>query len=66
MNMKAVVAAGALATSMATGSLAQEVAVITPYLAQPGTQFYVEGFSARAAELGWTVNVIDTAGDVAR
>ncbi|MFN4129309.1 MAG: substrate-binding domain-containing protein [Paracoccaceae bacterium] len=48
------------------GSLAaQEVAVITPYLAQPGTQFYVDGFSARAAELGWQVNVIDTAGDVA-
>lgn len=45
--------------------LAQEVAVITPYLAQPGTQFYVDGFTARADELGWTVNVIDTAGDVA-
>jgi len=41
------------------------VAVITPYLAQPGTQFYVEAFQARAAELGWQVNVIDTAGDVA-
>jgi ribose transport system substrate-binding protein len=46
-------------------ALAQEVAVITPYLAQPGTQFYIDGFGARAAELGWTVNVIDTAGDVA-
>jgi ribose transport system substrate-binding protein len=41
------------------------VAVITPYLAQPGTQAYVEGFQAKAAEAGWTVNVIDTAGDVA-
>ena len=40
----------------AGGALAQEVAVITPYLAQPGTQFYVEGFQARAAELGFTVN----------
>jgi len=39
--------------------------VITPYLAQPGTQFYVEGFEAAAAEKGWDVNVIDTAGDVA-
>jgi xylulokinase len=28
------------------------VAVITPYLAQPGTQFYVEAFRP-AAELGW-------------
>lgn len=44
---------------------APTVAVITPYLAQPGTQFYVEGFQAAAEEKGWTVNVIDTAGDVA-
>lgn len=44
---------------------APTVAVITPYLAQPGTQFLVEGFQASAAEKGWTVNVIDTAGDVA-
>jgi ribose transport system substrate-binding protein len=44
---------------------APTVAVITPYLAQPGTQFMVEAFQAAAEELGWTVNVIDTAGDVA-
>jgi ribose transport system substrate-binding protein len=49
----------------AHGVLAETVAVITPYLAQPGTQFYVDGLQARATELGWTVNVIDTAGDVA-
>lgn len=49
----------------AAGAMADTVAVITPYLAQPGTQFYVEAFEARAAELGWDVNVIDTAGDVA-
>ncbi len=41
------------------------IAVITPYLAQPGTQFAVEGFTAAAEAKGWTVNVIDTAGDVA-
>jgi len=41
------------------------VAVITPYLAQPGTQFVVEGFQAAAEGYGWTVNVIDTADDVA-
>ena len=57
-----IVAAGA---TMATGALAQKVAVITPYLAQPGTQFYVEAFQAVATEKGWEVNVIDTAGDVA-
>ena len=42
-----------------------KVAVITPYLAQPGTQFYVEGFQAAAKDKGWDVNVIDTKGDVA-
>lgn len=49
----------------ASAALAQKVAVITPYLAQPGTQFYVEAFEAVASEKGWDVNVIDTAGDVA-
>ena len=49
-------------------TLAQDaptVAVVTPYLAQPGTQFMVEAFQAAAEEKGWTVNVVDTAGDVA-
>lgn len=54
-----------IALGTAGGAASQDVAVITPYLAQPGTQFYVEGFTARANELGWSVNVIDTAGDVA-
>lgn len=40
-------------------------AIITPYLAQPGTQAAIEGFKASASEKGWEVNVIDTAGDVA-
>ena len=58
----AVTAAGLVAGA----ALAQsKVAVITPYLAQPGTQFYVEAFQAAAADKGWEVNVIDTAGDVA-
>lgn len=42
-----------------------KVAIITPYMAQPGTQFYVEAFQGVAVEKGWGVNVIDTAGDVA-
>lgn len=49
----------------ATSAWAETVAVITPYLSQPGTQAYVEGFGAAAADKGWDVNVIDTAGDVA-
>ncbi|MFZ9950375.1 MAG: substrate-binding domain-containing protein [Gemmobacter sp.] len=63
--LRRMLAAAATVGAIAQAAQAQEVAVITPYLAQPGTQFYVDGFSARAAELGWTVNVIDTAGDVA-
>lgn len=44
---------------------APRIAVITPYLSQPGTQFYVDSFQAAAKQDGWDVNVIDTAGDVA-
>ena len=43
----------------------KKVVVITPYLAQPGTQFYVEAFQAEAKNNGWDVNVVDTKGDVA-
>lgn len=41
------------------------VVVMTPWLAQPGTQLMVDAFRNSAEELGWTVNVVDTAGDVA-
>lgn len=64
--MKRTILATAAALALSSGTLSAEtVAVITPYLAQPGTQAYVEGFQVKAAEAGWTVNVIDTAGDVA-
>ena len=59
------IAGMALATAIASAALAQKVVVITPYLAQPGTQFYVEGFKQAADKEGWDVNVVDTAGDVA-
>jgi ribose transport system substrate-binding protein len=58
-------AAAVAGASLASAANAQDVAVITPYLAQPGTQFYVEGFQAAAADKGWNVNVIDTKNDVA-
>lgn len=61
--MKMVLKGAALAL-LAGAAQAQEVAVITPYLAQPGTQFYVDGFTGAAEGMGWSVNVIDTAGDV--
>lgn len=65
MSIRRKILGAVAAAALAAPALAQDVAVITPYLAQPGTQFYVDGFSARAAELGWDLNVIDTAGDVA-
>jgi ribose transport system substrate-binding protein len=58
-------AAAAVASTLASAALAQNVTVITPYLAQPGSQFMVEGFQAAAEAKGWTVNVIDTQNDVA-
>jgi ribose transport system substrate-binding protein len=50
---------------MAAAQDTTTVAVITPYLAQPGTQFYLDGFQAEAEAQGWEVNVVDTAGDIA-
>lgn len=52
-------------TLLSSHVMAADIAVVTPYLAQPGTQAYVEGFEASAKDKGWDVNVIDTAGDVA-
>ena len=49
----------------ASATFAETVAVITPYLAQPGTQAAIEGFESAASEKSWDVNVIDTAGDIA-
>ena len=66
--MKTLVAAAVAIAGVAYAGAAAaqpKVAVITPYLAQPGTQFYVEGFQAAAKDKGWDVNVIDTKGDVA-
>lgn len=58
-----------LLSLLAMGAAAQDdevvIAVLTPYLAQPGTQFMVEGFQAAAEGQNWTINVIDTAGDMA-
>jgi len=44
---------------------APTVAVMTPFLAQPGTQLMVDAFESYATEQGYAVDVIDTAGDVA-
>ena len=57
--------ASILGLSPSIAAPASKVAVITPFLAQPGTQFYVEAFQEEAKANGWEVNVIDTKGDVA-
>ncbi len=44
---------------------APQVVVMTPFLAQPGTQLMVEAFQADAESRGWEVTVIDTNNDVA-
>ena len=64
-NMLGLVAVAALMGTSAMALAADKIAVVTPYLAQPGTQFYVEAFQAKAKEFGWDVNVVDTKGDVA-
>jgi len=65
LGLKSLVGAAALALMGAQALAAGKIAVITPYLAQPGTQFYVEAFQEEAKANGWDVNVIDTKGDVA-
>jgi len=53
------------AASIAGSAFAAKVAVITPYLAQPGTQVLRRGVPGRRQAEGWDVNVIDTQSDVA-
>jgi ribose transport system substrate-binding protein len=65
LALGALAAAAAFSITAASAGAASRIAVITPYLAQPGTQFYVEAFQEQAKANGWDVNVIDTQGDVA-
>lgn len=65
LNLKSVAGALVAAAMCFAPALAQNVTVVTPYLAQPGTQMFVEGFKAEADGMGWNANIVDTAGDVA-
>ena len=62
---KGLTAAAIFALASTAAFAASKIAIITPYLAQPGTQYYVESFQEAAKENGWSVNVIGTKGDVA-
>ncbi len=63
--MKKILLASVLAFASTGIAFAEKVVVVTPYLSQPGTQMYVDGFQAKAKAAGWEVSVVDTAGDVA-
>lgn len=57
-TMFTAVAAGA---TLAAG---EKVSVITPFLSATATAEMVEAFKAQAGEKGWTIDVVDTAGDM--
>ena len=59
------VALAAIVACAATSAFAAKITIVTPYLAQPGTQYYVESFQEVAKQNGWEVNVVDTKGDIA-
>lgn len=58
-----------VATMLATASGAalaagEKVSLVTPYLSATATAEMVDAFKAKAAEKGWAVDVVDTAGDM--
>ena len=65
-TMKKIVLAAALGLVACHGALAagEKIAVVTPYLSAVATAEMVNGFKKEAAAKGWTVDVVDTAGDM--
>ena len=57
--------AAVLMTS-ASGVLAagEKISVLTPYLSAIATADMIDAFKAQADKLGWSVDVVDTAGDM--
>lgn len=68
--MRKLLGALALSTTFAvagaTGAFAagEKVAVVTPYLSAIATAQMIDAFKAKATTYGWTVDVVDTAGDM--
>lgn len=68
--MHKVIAALGLAATLSLGvspaalAAGEKVSVITPFLAAIATGEMIEAFKAKAAEYQWTVDVVDTAGDM--
>ena len=65
-TMKKIVLAAALGLVACHGALAagEKIAVVPPYLSAVATAEMVNGFKKEAAAKGWTVDVVDTAGDM--
>jgi len=61
LGLAATLALGVSSVALAAG---EKVSVITPYLAATATGEMIEAFKAKAAEYQWTVDVVDTAGDM--
>ena len=55
---------GTTAGAQSTDGEAPDVAVLTPYLSSVATNEMVETFSDDAEGRGWSVNVVDTRGDI--
>lgn len=62
LGLAATLALGVSPAALAAG---EKVSVITPFLAAIATGEMIEAFKAKAAEYQWTVDVVDTAGDMA-
>jgi ribose transport system substrate-binding protein len=60
----AVAMAAAVMAGAAAPAAAETVSVLTPYLSAVATGEMVDTFKAEAAAHGWTVSVVDTAGDL--
>lgn len=56
-------AAAVVAVTSGSAAAAETVSVLTPYLSAVATGEMVETFKADAEKRGWTVSVVDTAGD---
>jgi ribose transport system substrate-binding protein len=56
----------ALLSTTACGALAagEQVSVLTPYLSAIATADMIDSFKKQADDLGWSIDVVDTAGDM--
>jgi len=64
MKFALTLAAAGLVLSSAAYAAGEKIAVVTPYLSAVATKEMVDTFKTEAAAKGWTVDVVDTAGDM--